>query len=146
MTKDCCGNHRIARRNFLFGAVGAASAALLQMPADAAVTSAGVTPRRTAKACIFINLAGGPSHTDTFDPKDGPWNPSDIDIRQYGNILLSRRMFPMLSTMTSDLCIIRCASSWEAAHSRGQFYLQTGHTFNPAFAPGTAAYRCGGQF
>jgi hypothetical protein len=135
----------------MFGAIGAASAALLQMPADAAVTSAGVTPRNTAKAVIFINMAGGPSQVDTFDPKDGPWNPSDADIRQYGNILLSHRYYPILSTLTSQLCLIRCAASWEAAHSRGQFYLQTNHSFNPAFAPvlphigAVASYEVGGK-
>jgi hypothetical protein len=151
MAKDCCGNHRFTRRHFLFGSVGAASAALLRTPADAATTGAGVTPRSTAKACIYINLAGGPSHLDTFDAKDGPWNPSDADIRQYGNLYLSYRYFPMLSAMTSDLCILRSCTSWEAAHSRGQFYVQTAHTFNPAFAPvlphigAVAAFELGGK-
>jgi hypothetical protein len=151
MARDCCGKHGFTRRHFLFGGVGAVSAALLRTPADAAVARAAVTPRRTAKACIFINLAGGPSHLDTFDSKGGPWNPSDADIRQYGDLLLSRRYFPMLSGMTSDLCVLRSVTSWEAAHSRGQFYLQTAHTFNPAFAPAlphigaVAAYELGGK-
>ena len=77
------------------------------------------------KSCIFINLAGAPSQLDTFDPKDGPWNPAGADIRQYGSLLLSRRFFPMLSGLTSDLCILRSVTSWEAAHTRGQFYLDT---------------------
>jgi hypothetical protein len=65
---------------------GSASAALLGAHADAEVTSArGATPRGTANACIFVNLNGGPSHMDTFDPKDGPWNPADVDIRDYSN-------------------------------------------------------------
>jgi len=151
MAKGCCGDHRFSRRNFLFGSVGAVSAALLRTPTDAAVATAAVTPRRTAKACIFINLAGAPSHIDTFDPKDGPWNPSDADIQQYGSIVLSRRYFPMLSNLTPDLCLLRSVTSWEAAHSRGQFYLQTAHTFNPAFAPAlphigaVAAYESAGK-
>ena len=63
--------------------------------------------RNTARACIFINMNGGPSHVDTFDPKDGPWNPSDADIRQYpGGIVLSRKYFPKLSTMTGDLLAV----------------------------------------
>jgi uncharacterized protein DUF1501 len=133
---SACGTHgRITRRHFLFGALGVSSAALLGTPNDTPVYAAGVTPRRTARTCIFINLNGGPSHLDTFDPKDGPWNPRDADIRQYpGDIVLSRRYFPMLSALTPDLCILRSVSSWEAAHSRGQFYLQTAHPFNPAFA------------
>ena len=151
MAKHCCGQHGFTRRHFLFGGVGSVSAALLRTPADAAVAAAGVNLRRTAKACIFVNLSGGPSHLDTFDPKDGPWNPSDADIRQYGSLYLSRRYFPMLSGMTSDLCVLRSVTSWEAAHSRGQFYLQTAHTFNPAFAPAlphigaVAAYELGGK-
>ena len=131
-----CGTHgAYTRRHFLFGGMGSLSAALLRTPADAATSSANAKPRGSAKACIFINLSGGPSHIDTFDPKDGPWNPRDADIRQYpGNIILSRRFFPMLSGMTSDLCLLRSITCLEAAHTRGQFYLQTTHPFNPSFA------------
>jgi hypothetical protein len=149
---NCCGTHGpYTRRHFLFGAGGSVSAALLGTPADAATTSANAKPRGTAKACILINMAGAPSHLDTFDPKDGPWNPRDIDIQQYGSIVLSRRLFPMLSGLTSELCILRSVTSWEAAHSRGQFYLQTSHTFNPAFAPAlphigaVASFELGGK-
>jgi hypothetical protein len=91
---DCssgCGTHgHITRRHFLFGAITASSAALLRTPGDAPVYAASAPVRQTARACIFINLNGAPSHVDTFDPKDGPWNPRDADIRQYpGDILLS---------------------------------------------------------
>lgn len=147
-----CGTHGpLTRRHFLFGAAGAVSAGLLRTPADAATASANAKPRGTAKACIFINMSGAPSHIDTFDPKDGPWNPRDIDLRQYGNVVLSRRLWPMLSGLVSDLCILRSVTSWEAAHSRGQFYLQTAHTFNPSFAPAlphigaVASYELGGK-
>lgn len=133
---NCCGTHGpYTRRHFLFGSAGAVSAGLLRTPAGAATASANAKPQATARACILINLSGAPSHIDTFDPKDGPWNPRDIDLRQYGTIVLSRRLFPMLSGLIPDLCILRSVTSWEAAHSRGQFYLQTGHTFNPSFAP-----------
>jgi hypothetical protein len=39
--------------------------------------------------------------------------------------------------MTNDLLAIRSCSSWEAAHERGQFYIQTGHSENPALAAET---------
>lgn len=57
----------------------------------------------------------------------------------------------MLSTLTGELCILRSLASWELAHTRGQFYLQTGHTQNPAFAADTPhigaviAYELGGK-
>jgi hypothetical protein len=128
-----CGHHGLTRRHFLFGTLGAAAGVLASEPADAQTVT--VRPRGTARACIFINLSGAPSHLDTFDPKDGPWNPKDADIRQYpGGIVLSRAFFPFLSDLTGDLCVLRSVSSWEAAHTRGQFYIQTAHSLNPAFA------------
>jgi hypothetical protein len=118
-----CGHHGLTRRHFLFGTLGAAAGVLASEPADAQTVT--VRPRGTARACIFINLSGAPSHLDTFDPKDGPWNPKDADIRQYpGGIVLSRAFFPFLSDLTGDLCVLRSVSSWEAAHTRGQSFAQ----------------------
>ncbi len=132
---NCGGHEHLNRRHFLFGA---ASAALLTPHADAQVVATGARPRNTAKTCIFINMNGGPSHLDTFDPKDGPWNPADARIQQYpGGLALSRTYFPRLSNLTSDLLALRSCSSWEAAHERGQFYVQTGHSQNPALAAET---------
>jgi hypothetical protein len=129
--KNCDGHAPFTRRHFLFGA---ASATLLRPHADAeVVTSRNARPRGTAKTCIFINMNGGPSHLDTWDPKDGPWNPADVNIQQYsGGIALSKTYFPKLTGMTNDLLLLRSCSSWEAAHERGQFYIQTSHSSNPA--------------
>jgi len=134
-----CGFHSLSRRRFLLGAATTASFQLLNAHADAEVISSrSALPRKTARAAIFINMNGAPSHLDTFTPKDGPWNPPDADLRQYpGGIVLSRTFFPELSKITNDLCILRSMSSWEAAHERGQFYLQTAHPSNPAFASET---------
>ena len=133
-----CGKHQTSRRHFLLGAASAAGFGLLNAHADAEVVARAAVTKSTARACIFINLAGAPSHLDTFAPKDGPWNPPDADLRQYpGGIVLSRKFFPKLSTITNDICILRSMVSWEAAHERGQFYLQTSHPSNPAFAQET---------
>jgi hypothetical protein len=134
--KTCNGHAPFTRRHFLFGAATAASTTLLQAHPDAEVTSArGATTRGTARTCIFINLNGAPSHLDTFDLKDAAWNPRDADIRDFSNGLrLSRRYFPMLSAHANDLLVLRSCSSWEAAHERGQFYMQTAHSQNPALA------------
>jgi uncharacterized protein (DUF1501 family) len=132
--KTCGGHASLTRRHFLFGA---ASAALLGVRADAeTVTSpTAVKTRNSARACIFINLNGGASHLDTFDPKDGPWNAGDMDLAQHpGGLVLSRKLFPKLSTMTQDVLALRSCSSWEAAHERAQFYIQTAHSQNPALA------------
>jgi hypothetical protein len=132
--KTCGGHAGYTRRHFLFGA---ASAALLKVHADAETTTRrpAATVQNSARACIFINLNGGPSQLDTFDPKDGPWNPADADLMQHpSGLVMSRKFFPKLSTMTQDLLVIRSGASWEAAHERAQFYIQTAHSQNPALA------------
>ena len=118
-----CGTHgAYTRRHFLFGSLAAASTSLLQAHPDAEVSSAGVAARSTAKACIFITLNGAASHLDMFDPKDGPWNPPDASLQQYpGGLVLSRKYFPNLSKITSDLLVLRSLTSWEAAHDRGVY-------------------------
>src|SRR4051812_24380211 len=111
--KNCAGHAPLTRRHFLFGS----AAGLLSVHADAQVTTSAARPRGTAKQCIFINMNGGPSHLDTWDPKDGPWNPPDAKITQYsGGLALSKTFFPKLSGMTNDLLVLRSCASWEAAH------------------------------
>src|SRR5262245_31944011 len=135
--KDCLSCARISRREMLKRATSLAAFMALARRGDAQVDWRDVPLRNTARACIFIYLNGAPSHIDTFDVKDGPWNPPDADIQQYGNIAISRRLFPKLSGLTNDLCILRSVRSWEAAHERGVFYMQTAHPSNPAFVAET---------
>ncbi len=131
--KTCSGHLPYTRRHFLFGAAGTS---LLGAHSDAEVSvRRNAAIRNTARTCIFINLNGAASQLDTFDPKDAAWNPRDADIRDYsGGLRLSRRFFPRLSALTNDLLVLRSCSSWEAAHERGQFYMQTAHSQNPALA------------
>lgn len=133
---NCCQSpeHKISRRRLLFGAVQASAFLAAARHADADVRSAGVATRGTAKSCIFVTLNGAPSHVDTWDPKDGPWNPADANLQQHpGGIVLSQKLFPNFSQLTDDLLILRSVNSWELAHDRGQFYNQTAHPSNPAF-------------
>ncbi|HYR43693.1 MAG TPA: DUF1501 domain-containing protein [Terriglobia bacterium] len=104
---------------------------------EARISQERVTPRRTARVCIVIFLNGGPSHIDTFDVKDASWNPPDANIQQQGKFALSQTLFPKFSQLTGDLCVLRSVRSWEAAHERGVFYMQTAHPSNPAFVAET---------
>ena len=132
--KDCPSCTRISRREMLKRTASFAAFMAMARRGEAQVEQLEVQTRNTATACIFVYMNGAPSHVDTFDVKDGAWNPPDADIRQYpGGIALSRTLFPKLSQLTQDLCILRSVRSWEAAHERGVFYMQTGHPSNPAF-------------
>jgi len=131
-----CAN--VTRRELLATAGSWAALSMLAQRGDAQTDAVPVRTRGTARAVIFINLNGAPSHLDTFDVKDAPWNPEDADIRQgAGGIALSNTLFPNLLRLSGDLLLVRSVSSWEAAHERGQFYMQTAHPSNPAFVAET---------
>ena len=112
--KNCPSCRRFTRREALAGMGSWAALAALQREGRAQVISNNVTPRKTAKACIFINLVGAASHLDTFDVKDDTWNPPDANIQQAGKLALSTTLFPKLARLTGDLCVMRSVSSWEA--------------------------------
>lgn len=112
---------------------GFAAAAALARRGEAQIVRQHVTTQSSAQAVIFVNLVGAPSHVDTFDLKPGPWILGNPIIDSAGPITLNRALFPNLFRLAGDLCIIRSIESSEAAHDRGQFFLQTGHSSNPAF-------------
>src|SRR5690349_9164883 len=101
----CNGSdHSISRRRMLFHAGSAAAFLGFVKRGVGMQTSLNVRTRGTAKTCILVNLDGAASQLDTFDPKDGPWNPADADIRQFGpGFLLSRALFPNLSRLPNEL-------------------------------------------
>lgn len=107
--------------------------AALSRRGEADTIRQGVATQGSAQAVIFINLVGAPSHIDTFDLKPGPWILGNPVIDSAGPITLNRALFPNLFRLASELCILRSVESAEAAHERGQFFLQTGHSSNPAF-------------
>ena len=136
--KECWSCSRISRREMLKRSGSLAAFLALARRGDVEARSLDVTTHSSARAVIFVYLNGAPSQLDTFDVKDAPWNPRDADIRQYpGGIALSHTFFPKFSDLTGDMCILRSVRSWEAAHERGVFYMQTGHPSNPAFVAET---------
>ena len=122
------------REAFRLGALSVTGYGLLPMAAPLNVHAASpVTPRGSADAVIFINLLGGPAQMDTFDVKEGKWALETRDLRTtkqgyqfpYG-------LMPKLVESLDDLAILRSMEAWETIHSRGQYYLQTGHAVSPA--------------
>lgn len=92
-----------------------------------------ITPRGSADAVIFLNLQGGPSQMDMFDVKEGKWAPENRDVRttSYG-YSYPYGLLPKLAAHLGDFAVVRSAQAWETVHSRGQYYLQTGHAVSPA--------------
>lgn len=126
---------KLRRRDVLrVGGLSIAGYHLLPMAAPLNVQAAtDVKPRGSADCVIFLNLLGGPSQMDTFDVKEGSWGPENRDIRTTPHgYQFPYGLMPRLTGNLGDLLVVRSMEAWETVHSRGQYYLQTGHAVSPA--------------
>jgi hypothetical protein len=149
------------RREFLRDAFcgfgGLALASLLHEQQARAGTPDPLSPKpphrpARAKAVIFLFMAGGPSHIDTFDPKpllnklDGQPRPKEFGEAKYQFIQPSARLlgskrafrkhgqsgtevsdlFPHLSQCVDDLAVVRSCHGDMVVHSAAQYELFTG--------------------
>ena len=102
-----------------------------------------------AKRVIFLFMAGGPSHVDTFDPKprlmrdDGkplPFGKPHLERTRTGNLLGSpfkfknhgesgtevSELFPKLAERVDDLCVIRSMVADNINHNGACLQMNTG--------------------
>ena len=91
-----------------------------------AADAAGHPGRR--KSCILLWMSGGPSQTDTFDPKpghanSGPFKPIETAVP---GIWMGPHL-PKLAKQMKDLALIRSMNTKEGDHSRATHYLRTGY-------------------
>jgi hypothetical protein len=151
-----------ARRDFLrHSCCGFGSLALLSLLHDEHVRAAPADPLAPrpphladarAKAVIFLFMAGGPSHVDTFDPKptlnrlDGQPRPAEFGearyqfIQQNARLLGSARtfakhgrsgievsdLFPHVRRCIDDIAVLRSCHGDMVVHSAAQYELFTG--------------------
>ncbi|GIW93832.1 MAG: hypothetical protein KatS3mg110_1873 [Pirellulaceae bacterium] len=115
------------RRDFLkvgaIGGMGFTLATYLRM------AKAGQVKPARAKSAIFIHLAGGPSHLDTFDMKPqapdeyrGKFRPIDTNVP---GIQISEHL-PKLAKCVDKYVILRGVTHTLAAHQLGSQYVNTG--------------------
>src|SRR5665213_1465630 len=105
-----------------------------------------------AKSMIFLFMAGGPSHLETFDPKpllnklDGQKRPAAFGDVQYQNVNSQSRLlgtkrtfkkygksgieisdlFPHQTEIADELCVIRSMHGDMVVHSAAQYQMMTG--------------------
>jgi uncharacterized protein DUF1501 len=94
-----------------------------------------VTPMNTARNCIYILLAGAPSHTDTFDLKEGAWTPASFNATTFGPLRFPQGLMPNVANHISDIAIVRSARSWALVHSLAQTWVQIGRNPTSALGP-----------
>ena len=159
------------RREFLTNCFcGMGSLAFASMLAQDHARAAGINPlapkppnnadHAPAKSVIFLFMAGGPSHLETFDPKpllnklDGQKRPAEFGDVQYQNVNSGSRilgtkrtfkkygksgievsdLFPYQSQVIDDLCVIRSLHGDMVVHSAAQYQMMTGRVIR-AFPP-----------
>ena len=116
-----------SRRDFL--RVGSLSAAGFTLSQYLQLAHAGEVETTRAKAAIFIDLPGGPSHIDTFDPKPeasdeirGAFQSIETNV---SGIRISEHL-PKLAKCADKFAILRGVSHTLAAHRLGAEYVNTG--------------------
>lgn len=137
-TRTCDG---FGRRDFL--KVGALGTAGLSLSSYLRMSEAGEVKGGKAKSAIFINLAGGPSHMDSFDLKPeanddyrGDFKPIDTNVP---GIQISEHL-PKLAQCQDLYTILRGVSHTNGDHGRGTEYVVTGNRPLPSLEyPGYGA-------
>ncbi len=119
----------VRRRDFL--KVGVVGSLGLTLPDYLRLTEAAESKRtRRATSAIFIEMAGGPSHLDTFDLK--PDAPSEVrgkfrPIKTNAPGVEICEHLPKLAEVADKFCILRGVSHTLAAHQFGREYVVTGN-------------------
>lgn len=105
----------------LFGADGLARAD----------SSPAALPKGKAKHLIVLWMNGGPSHIDTWDPKQGKVAGPHKAIKTANPTLMISEHLPRLAAMANKLAVVRGMTSKEGNHQRAQYLLHTGYAPNP---------------
>lgn len=132
----------IGRRDFL--RAGAAGGAGLTLANYLQLSQAGsLRANAKAKAAIFVNLNGGPSHLDTFDMKPdapdeyrGEFSPIQTNLP---GVTISEHL-PKLAASMDKFTLLRGVTHSVAAHQLGTEYVNTGNRPLPSLEfPGFGA-------
>src|SRR5256885_16097426 len=116
ISRTCDG---VKRRDFLkVGAIGAG----LSLSGYLRLAAAGEVTGAKAKAAIFVNLTGGPSHMDTFDLKPdapaeyrGQFNPIKTNVK---GIEISEHL-PKIAQCADKFALLRGVTHTLGAHELG---------------------------
>jgi hypothetical protein len=118
----------LSRRKFIQYSAKALLGVGLSSVGQTPVWAANVVRKATAKNVIYIYLAGGMSHIDTFDPKpnwkdQGPVNSIDTNV---SGIRVTENL-PSLAKRMDKLAIVRSMYSNQGAHEQGDYFVHTSY-------------------
>lgn len=122
----------LSRRVFLGGTIGSLLSIVLapweQVLALNGGKNAGGDPSKPARNLIILWLRGGPSHIDTFDPKEhpqtgGPFKSIPTSVK---GVRFCEHL-PRIAENAHKIAVIRSMTSSESSHFRGRYQAQTGY-------------------
>jgi hypothetical protein len=80
----------------------------------------------SAKNIIFLQLIGGMSHIDTFDPKEGASKGPKGAVSTKAGYQVSEYL-PKTATIADKLCVIRSMTAKVGVHAAAQYFMRTGY-------------------
>ena len=115
-------------RRVFFRHLGAAVAGSFFLPGRSleTIARADAPVKGTARYVVFVNMAGAPSHVDTFDLKEGPWTLPEMEPTSYGGIRWPRGLLPRLAEHLDSIALIRSARTHAVVHGLMQTWIQIG--------------------
>lgn len=86
---------------------------------------------KKAQHVVLLWMNGGPSHIDTWDPKQGKSaGPTKAIKTAVPSLMISEHM-PELARIANKLAVVRGMTSKEGNHARAQYLMHTGYSPNP---------------
>src|SRR5215471_18564229 len=87
------------RRFFEIAGTGIAGYTLADVLSPPRRVEAATAPalQATARNCIFVFMAGGPSHSDTWDLKEGSWTPAAFQPASFGDVRFAQGLMPKIA-------------------------------------------------
>lgn len=92
---------------------------------------AGSAPMRapTAKNVIYLYMAGGMSHLDTFDPKTERSVKGPVEaISTQGSGIRISEYLPNIAKQMDKMAVVRSLSSTQGAHEEGRYFMHSSYT------------------
>ncbi|MDH3590910.1 MAG: DUF1501 domain-containing protein [Planctomycetota bacterium] len=122
----------VARRDFIAGAAKGllGLSAVPWMTKFAAAQETGQIPLQpaTARNVIYLYMAGGMSHLDTFDMKPGAATQGPIEaIKTNAAGVRVSQYFPQLARHMDKVAVINSMNSNQGAHAQGRYYMHTSY-------------------
>lgn len=118
------------RRSVLTGLAASLASASTTFALPARTLFDGTVPTlpATARHAIYLYMAGGMSHVDTFDPKPNtPAMGSTRAIETAADGVRISHRFPLLAAQLDKAAVIRSLQSTQGAHAQGTYAMHTSY-------------------